>query len=184
MRTAALDCTSQLSLSARPTTTARKCSRTCPRMWSIDINSASIFNSTTGTYSSRTLRGTTRARSIRTGSASTARRGMGICTTTAQWHTWLVGGLGGGGSDIYALDVTNPGIGTGAATSRKRTPRASSSASGQHAHLRGHRKPAHLQLDAVPAAPRISPARTSEPAATVSARPTAFRRSAASTIRP
>ncbi len=25
------------------------------------------------------------------------------------WHTWLVGGLGAGGSAIYALDVTNPG---------------------------------------------------------------------------
>jgi type IV pilus assembly protein PilY1 len=24
------------------------------------------------------------------------------------WHTWLVGGLGAGGADIYALDVTNP----------------------------------------------------------------------------
>jgi len=26
-----------------------------------------------------------------------------------QWHSWLVGGLGPGGSTIYALDVTNPG---------------------------------------------------------------------------
>ncbi len=26
-----------------------------------------------------------------------------------QWHTWLVGGLGAGGSAIYALDVTDPG---------------------------------------------------------------------------
>jgi len=24
------------------------------------------------------------------------------------WHTWLVGGLGPGGADIYALDITNP----------------------------------------------------------------------------
>ncbi len=24
------------------------------------------------------------------------------------WHTWLVGGLGAGGSSIYALDITNP----------------------------------------------------------------------------
>ena len=24
------------------------------------------------------------------------------------WHTWLVGGLGAGGAEIYALDVTNP----------------------------------------------------------------------------
>lgn len=28
-----------------------------------------------------------------------------------QWHTWLVGGLGPGGNAIYALDVTNPGLG-------------------------------------------------------------------------
>jgi type IV pilus assembly protein PilY1 len=34
-----------------------------------------------------------------------------------QWHSWLVGGLGAGGSDIYALDVTNPGIGTPASGS-------------------------------------------------------------------
>ncbi|HEY8099058.1 MAG TPA: PilC/PilY family type IV pilus protein [Methylobacter sp.] len=26
----------------------------------------------------------------------------------SAWHTWLVGGLGGGGSAIYALDITNP----------------------------------------------------------------------------
>jgi type IV pilus assembly protein PilY1 len=26
----------------------------------------------------------------------------------AQWHTWLVGGLGAGGNAIYALDITNP----------------------------------------------------------------------------
>jgi type IV pilus assembly protein PilY1 len=25
------------------------------------------------------------------------------------WHTWLVGGLGAGGAEIYALDVTDPG---------------------------------------------------------------------------
>ena len=27
------------------------------------------------------------------------------------WHTWLVGGLGAGGADIFALDVTNPTTG-------------------------------------------------------------------------
>jgi type IV pilus assembly protein PilY1 len=27
-----------------------------------------------------------------------------------QWHTWLIGGLGPGGSAIYALDITNPGM--------------------------------------------------------------------------
>jgi type IV pilus assembly protein PilY1 len=29
---------------------------------------------------------------------------------SGTWHTWLVGGLGPGGSAIYALDVTNPGM--------------------------------------------------------------------------
>jgi type IV pilus assembly protein PilY1 len=28
------------------------------------------------------------------------------------WHTWLMGGLGAGGSAIYALDITNPSAGT------------------------------------------------------------------------
>jgi type IV pilus assembly protein PilY1 len=28
---------------------------------------------------------------------------------SSGWHTWLVGGLGAGGSAIYALDITNPG---------------------------------------------------------------------------
>jgi type IV pilus assembly protein PilY1 len=27
----------------------------------------------------------------------------------SSWHTWLVGGLGAGGSAIYMLDITNPG---------------------------------------------------------------------------
>ncbi|MGA2778781.1 MAG: PilC/PilY family type IV pilus protein [Steroidobacteraceae bacterium] len=30
-----------------------------------------------------------------------------------QWHTWLVGGLGAGGNAIFALDITNPGLGGG-----------------------------------------------------------------------
>src|SRR6185437_11061325 len=25
------------------------------------------------------------------------------------WHTWLVGGVGSGGKEVYALDITNPG---------------------------------------------------------------------------
>ncbi len=29
------------------------------------------------------------------------------------WHTWIVGGLGPGGKEIYALDVTNPTAGAG-----------------------------------------------------------------------
>ena len=34
--------------------------------------------------------------------------GVGDLFYGNQWHTWLVGGLGPGGSAIYALDVTNP----------------------------------------------------------------------------
>jgi type IV pilus assembly protein PilY1 len=32
----------------------------------------------------------------------------GATAATAQWHTWLVGGLGPGGAAIYALDITTP----------------------------------------------------------------------------
>ena len=32
----------------------------------------------------------------------------GTSAAAAQWHTWLVGGLGAGGAGIYALDITNP----------------------------------------------------------------------------
>ena len=42
--------------------------------------------------------------------------GAGDVFFNQKWHTWLVGGLGAGGSAIYALDVTNPGttvIGSG-----------------------------------------------------------------------
>jgi type IV pilus assembly protein PilY1 len=34
--------------------------------------------------------------------------GTGDLFYGAQWHTWLVGGLGIGGAAIYALDITNP----------------------------------------------------------------------------
>ncbi len=35
--------------------------------------------------------------------------GTGDLFYGGQWHSWLVGGLGAGGSAIYALDITNPG---------------------------------------------------------------------------
>jgi type IV pilus assembly protein PilY1 len=35
--------------------------------------------------------------------------GTGDLFYGGTWHTWLVGGLGAGGSAIYALDITNPG---------------------------------------------------------------------------
>ena len=34
--------------------------------------------------------------------------GTGDLYYNGTWHTWLVGGLGAGGAEIYALDVTNP----------------------------------------------------------------------------
>ncbi|NNM62566.1 MAG: pilus assembly protein PilY, partial [Steroidobacteraceae bacterium] len=34
--------------------------------------------------------------------------GVGDLFYANQWHTWLVGGLGPGGSAIYALDITDP----------------------------------------------------------------------------
>ena len=34
--------------------------------------------------------------------------GTGDLFYGGAWHTWLVGGLGAGGSGIYALDITNP----------------------------------------------------------------------------
>jgi type IV pilus assembly protein PilY1 len=36
--------------------------------------------------------------------------GTGDLFYGGQWHTWLIGGLGPGGSAIYALDITNPGM--------------------------------------------------------------------------
>ena len=39
--------------------------------------------------------------------------GSGDLYYNGKWHTWLVGGLGEGGAEIYALDVTDP---TGAVT--------------------------------------------------------------------
>ena len=34
--------------------------------------------------------------------------GTGDLFYAGAWHTWLVGGLGAGGSSIYALDITDP----------------------------------------------------------------------------
>jgi type IV pilus assembly protein PilY1 len=36
--------------------------------------------------------------------------GTGDLFYGGSWHTWLVGGLGAGGSAIYALDITNPSL--------------------------------------------------------------------------
>jgi type IV pilus assembly protein PilY1 len=43
--------------------------------------------------------------------------GTGDLYYGGQWHTWLVGGLGGGGAAIYALDVTDPSYSEGSASS-------------------------------------------------------------------
>ncbi len=39
--------------------------------------------------------------------------GTGDLFYQGQWHTWLIGGLGAGGSAIYAIDITNPGLAGG-----------------------------------------------------------------------
>ncbi|MEP6546513.1 MAG: PilC/PilY family type IV pilus protein [Gammaproteobacteria bacterium] len=43
--------------------------------------------------------------------------GTGDLYYAGNWHTWLVGGLGGGGAAIYALDVTTPSYSEGSASS-------------------------------------------------------------------
>lgn len=42
--------------------------------------------------------------------------GVGDVYYNNEWHTWLVGGIGNGGAEIYALDVTDP---TGVAFSNR-----------------------------------------------------------------
>ena len=75
------------------------------------INAGVIFNSATGTTSpdpAQDYSSPLYAHKLNVDGTP----GDGDLYYNGAWHTWLVGGLGGGGSDIYALDVTNPGIGT------------------------------------------------------------------------
>ena len=55
-------------------------------------------------------------RSMRINSAWTALPGPAIFSTAVSGISWLVGGLGAGGSAIYALDITNPGTPTQASS--------------------------------------------------------------------
>jgi type IV pilus assembly protein PilY1 len=48
--------------------------------------------------------------------------GTGDLFYQGAWHTWLVGGLGPGGSAIYALDITNPGLAGATDFSENGTP--------------------------------------------------------------
>ncbi len=56
---------------------------------------------------------TIRTRSTDISFSVDATPGTGDLFYQGQWHTWLIGGLGAGGSAIYALDITNPGLAGG-----------------------------------------------------------------------
>ncbi len=43
--------------------------------------------------------------------------GTGDLFYYGEWHTWVVSGMGPGGADLYALDVSNPGTVTGGTVS-------------------------------------------------------------------
>jgi type IV pilus assembly protein PilY1 len=77
------------------------------------INAGGTFNSVTGTYDPNPAQDFSNPLYGHKLSVD-GTPGDGDLFYNGAWHTWLVGGLGGGGSDIYALDVTNPGIGTAA----------------------------------------------------------------------
>lgn len=80
------------------------------------INAGAVFNSTTGTYGadpSQDYSSTFYAHKL----FVDATPGDGDLYYNGAWHTWLVSGLGAGGSAIFALDITNPGIGADTTTS-------------------------------------------------------------------
>jgi type IV pilus assembly protein PilY1 len=81
-----------------------------------DINTGSSFNSVTGTRVQNPAQDYTSPLYAHKFSVD-GTPGDGDLFYNGQWHTWLVGGLGAGGSSIYALDITNPGIGANTATS-------------------------------------------------------------------
>jgi type IV pilus assembly protein PilY1 len=75
------------------------------------INSASVFQSATGTYIQNPASDYSNPLYAHRFSVD-GTPGDGDLFYNGQWHSWLVGGLGAGGSAIYALDITNPGTGT------------------------------------------------------------------------
>jgi type IV pilus assembly protein PilY1 len=90
-----------------------------------DINTASSFNSVTGTRVQNPANDFTNPLYAHKFSVD-GTPGTGDLYYGGQWHSWLVGGLGAGGNAIYALDVTNPGIGANTATSSFSQANASS----------------------------------------------------------
>jgi type IV pilus assembly protein PilY1 len=77
-----------------------------------NINTGSTLNTSTGTYAQNGALDYTNPLYAHKFSVD-ATPGTGDLfygTPTPQWHTWLVAGLGAGGSAIYALDITNPGV--------------------------------------------------------------------------
>ena len=79
------------------------------------INTASTFQSATGTYIQNPAADYSSPLYAHKFSVD-GTPGDGDLFYNGQWHSWLVGGLGAGGSAIYALDITNPGIGTPGST--------------------------------------------------------------------
>ena len=124
----------------------------------------------------------TRARCMRTSSASTARRETAICITTVRGTPgWWAASAAAAATSTRSMSPTPASARPGNFSQAN----ASSIVIGEWYSsltyaVTGHRP---LQLDGFRRARRISTARTSGPAARASARPTAFRRSGASTTR-
>jgi type IV pilus assembly protein PilY1 len=89
------------------------------------INSGNSFQSATGTYIANPSSDYSSPLYAHKFSVD-GTPGDGDLFYNGQWHSWLVGGLGSGGSALYALDVTNPGIGTPGSTT---TPAATAGTS-------------------------------------------------------
>jgi type IV pilus assembly protein PilY1 len=72
------------------------------------INSSTMLNTATGTTSPNVANDYANTLYAHKFSVD-GTPGTGDLFYAGAWHSWLVGGLGAGGSAIYALDVTNPG---------------------------------------------------------------------------
>jgi type IV pilus assembly protein PilY1 len=72
------------------------------------INSSQTLNTSTGTTSPNVANDYTNPQYAHKFNVD-GTPGSGDLFYGGAWHSWLVGGLGAGGSAIYALDITNPG---------------------------------------------------------------------------
>ncbi|MGO9925920.1 MAG: pilus assembly protein [Mycobacterium sp.] len=80
-----------------------------------DINSSTTLNTATGTTTPNVANDYSNPQYAHKFSVD-GTPGTGDLFYGGQWHSWLVGGLGAGGSAIYALDITNPGTPTQASS--------------------------------------------------------------------